>query len=70
MDFFLKLFPFLHLAALIVGGIILITVKKKYRNVRTSDLIIIFILLCLLIALFTEPAFDLAKRFVNFIQVY
>jgi len=70
MDFFLKLFPFLHLAVLIVGGIILIIVKKKYRNVRTSDLIIIFILLCLLIALFTEPAFDLAKRFVNFIQVY
>ncbi len=69
MDFFLKLFPFLHLAVLIIGGIILIIVKKKYRNVRTSDLIIIFILLCLLIALFTEPAFDLAKRFVNFIQV-
>lgn len=70
MDFFLKLFPFLHLAVLVVGGITLLVVKKKYRNVRTSDLITIFILLCLLIALFTEPAFDLARRFVNFIQVY
>lgn len=69
MDFFLKLFPFLHLSVLITGGITLLIVKKKYRNVRNSDLIIIFILLCLLIALFTEPAFDLAKRFINFIQV-
>ena len=69
MDFFLKLFPFLHLAVLIGGGIILLIVKKKYINVRNAELIIIFILLCMLIALFTEPAFEIAKKFINFIQV-
>jgi hypothetical protein len=69
MDFFLKLFPFLHLAVLVVAGITLLIVKRKYRSVRNSDLIIIFILLFLLVALFTEQAFDLAKRFINFIQV-
>ena len=69
MNFFLKLFPFLHLAVLIAGGIILFIIKKKYRSVRNSDLILVFILLCIRVALFTEPAFDLVKRFINFIQV-
>lgn len=69
MDVFLKLFPFLHLAVLIVGGIILLIIKTRYRNIRNFYLILVFILLCILIALFTEPAFDLAKEFISFIQV-
>jgi cell division protein FtsW (lipid II flippase) len=69
MDFFLKLFPFLHLTILIAGIIVLLIAKRKYRSLRNSDIIIIFILLCILVALFTEPAFDLVKRFINFIQV-
>ncbi|OPZ53585.1 MAG: hypothetical protein BWY90_00570 [Deltaproteobacteria bacterium ADurb.BinA014] len=69
MDFFLKLFPFLHLTILIAGIIVLLIAKRKYRSLRNSDIILIFILLCILVALFTEPAFDLVKRFINFIQV-
>jgi cell division protein FtsW (lipid II flippase) len=69
MDFFLKLFPFLHLTILIAGIIVLLVAKRKYRSLRNSDIILIFILLCILVALFTEPAFDLVKRFINFIQV-
>jgi hypothetical protein len=69
MYFFLKLFPFLHLTILITGIIVLLIAKRKYRSLRNSDIILIFILLCILVALFTEPAFDLVKRFINFIQV-
>ena len=69
MYFFLKLFPFLHLTILIAGIIVLLIAKRKYRSLRNSDIILIFILLCILVALFTEPAFDLVKRFINFIQV-
>ena len=65
----MKLFPIVHLLALIIGGIILLFVKRKYRKVRNSELIIAFILLFLLVAIFTEPGLDLIKRMISLIQV-
>jgi hypothetical protein len=58
-----------HLIMLVVGGIILWLVKRKYKKIRNYELIIVFILLVILIALFTSPGIDLAKRFINFIQL-
>jgi hypothetical protein len=69
MEFFLKLFPFLHLMALIAGGIILLFVKRRYPHLRNLELVIVFILFFLLVAIFTEPGLDLIKRFVSYIQV-
>jgi Ca2+/Na+ antiporter len=65
----MKLFPFVHLLALIAGVIILLFVKRKYKQVRNLELIIVFILYLILVAIFTEPGMDLIKRFINFIQV-
>ena len=60
---------FPHLIALVLGGIILWIIKRKYKKMRNRELIIIFILFVMLVALFTNLGIDLIKRFINFIQV-
>jgi|APLow6443716910_1056828.scaffolds.fasta_scaffold899658_1 hypothetical protein len=69
MELFLNFFPFLHLVALIAGGIVLLIVKRKYPKVRNSELISVFILFFILVAIFTEPGLDLIKRLISLIQV-
>jgi hypothetical protein len=60
---------FPHLIALVVGGIVLCIIKRKYKKIRNRELIIIVVLFVILVALFTAPGMDLVKRFINFIQV-
>ncbi|HOG12640.1 MAG: hypothetical protein PHW80_01200 [Smithellaceae bacterium] len=69
MDAFLKLFPFLHLVVLAAGGILLFAVKRKYPKVRNAELITVFILFLILVALFTETGLDWIKRLMSLIQV-
>jgi nucleoside permease NupC len=58
-----------HLIALVVGCIVLWILKRKYKKMRNRELIIVFILFIILIALFTEQGMDLIKKFINFIQI-
>ncbi|MCX5848624.1 MAG: hypothetical protein NTW65_04170 [Deltaproteobacteria bacterium] len=58
-----------HLIALIIGCIVLWIIKRKYKKISNRELIIIFILFVILVALFTDPGMDLIKRFINFIQL-
>jgi Kef-type K+ transport system membrane component KefB len=58
-----------HLIALVIGGILLWIIKRKYKKMRNRELIIIFILFVILVALFTDPGMDMVKRFINFIQL-
>jgi cell division protein FtsW (lipid II flippase) len=58
-----------HLIALVIGGIVLCIIKRKYKKIRNRELIIIVILFVILVALFTDPGMDLVKRFINFIQI-
>jgi len=60
---------FPHLIALVVGGIVLCIIKRKYKKIRNRELIIIVILFVILVALFTAAGMDLIKRFINFIQI-
>ncbi len=60
---------FPHLIALIIGCIILWIIKRKYKKIRNRELIIIFILYVLLIGLFTDRGIDLARQFINYIQL-
>lgn len=69
MEFIQNLFPFLHLVVLIAGGFLLLFVKRKYPKVRNLELIMVFILFFILVAIFTEPGLDLIKRLISFIQV-
>jgi predicted PurR-regulated permease PerM len=58
-----------HLFALVTGGILLWIIKRKYKKIHNRELIIIFILFVLLVAIFTASGMDMIKRFINFIQV-
>lgn len=69
MELITNLFPFLHLAVLIAGIILLFYVKRKYPKVLNIELIIVFILFLILVVIFTEPGLDLLKRFISYIQV-
>ena len=68
MDTFLQLFPFLHLVVLAAGAILLFVVKRKYPKVRNSELITVFILFLILVAVFTEQGLDLIKRLMSLLQ--
>jgi hypothetical protein len=58
-----------HLIILVAGCLILWIFKKKYTKISNLEIIIIFILMVLLVALFTEPGTDMVKRFINYIQL-
>jgi hypothetical protein len=62
-------FPFAHLLALIIGGIILFILKRKYPKIRIIELIIIFILYVILVGLFTVPAQDFLRKLIGLIQL-
>lgn len=69
MEFLLKLFPYLHLVVVIAGFLVLLFVRRRYPKVKIYELVIVFILFCLLVALFSEPGLDLLKKFILLIQI-
>lgn len=69
MEFFLNLFPYLHVVVLIAGFFVLLFVKRKYPKVKPYELVIVFILFCILVAVFSEPGLDLLKKLILLIQV-
>ena len=58
-------FPFFHLGALIVGGLIIVSLKHKYTGLYTSEAVGSFALYTLLIALFTNPVVEYVKSLVG-----
>jgi FtsH-binding integral membrane protein len=58
-------FPYFQLGALIVGGLIIISLKHKYSQMYTSETVGAFALYTVLIALFTSPVIDAVKVLVS-----
>jgi hypothetical protein len=58
-------FPYFHLGCLVVGGLIIISLKHKYREIYLSEAVGSFALYTVLIALFTSPVVDALKNFVS-----
>jgi len=54
-------FPFFHLGCLIIGGLIIVSLKRKYDKLYLSEAIGSFALYAILIALFTAPVVDVIK---------
>ena len=65
----MEMFPFAHLIALIVGGIILFMLKRKYPKISILELIIMSILYVILVGLFTAPAQDFFRKLIGLIQL-
>jgi len=58
-------FPFFQLGCLIVGGLIMVSVKRKYEKMYVSEVIGVFALYALLMTLFTSPVIETVKTFVS-----
>jgi hypothetical protein len=57
-------FPFFQLGCLIIGGLILMTLKKKYEKMYVAEMVGAFALYTILMALFTNPVIDAVKNLV------
>jgi FtsH-binding integral membrane protein len=58
-------FPYFQLGCLIVGGLIIISLKSKFEKMYTSEMVGAFALYTVLIALFTNPVIDAVKNMVG-----
>jgi len=58
-------FPYFQLGALIVGGLIIISLKARFEKMYTSETVGAFALYTVLIALFTSPVIDGIKTLVG-----
>jgi hypothetical protein len=58
-------FPYFQLGALIVGGLIIISMKHKYEKMYTNEAVGAFALYTVLMALFTNPVIDAVKTLVS-----
>ena len=58
-------FPYFQLGALIVGGLVIISMKHKYEKMYTNEAVGAFALYTVLMALFTNPVIDAVKTLVS-----
>lgn len=58
-------FPYFQLGCLIVGGLIIISLKHKYDKMYTSEAVSAFALYTLFVAMFTSPVIDVIKTMVS-----
>ncbi|MBN1363432.1 MAG: hypothetical protein JW976_01370 [Syntrophaceae bacterium] len=58
-------FPFFHLGCLVVGGLIIISLKRKYSKLYLSEAIGSFALYTLMVSIFTAPVVDALKNLIN-----
>jgi hypothetical protein len=58
-------FPYFQLGCLIVGGLVIISLKNKYAKMYASETVGAFALYTVLVALFTNPVIDAIKNMVG-----
>jgi FtsH-binding integral membrane protein len=58
-------FPFFQLGCLIVGGLIMVSLKRKYDKMYVSEVVGVFALYTLLMTLFTSPVIEVVKTIVS-----
>ncbi|MGA9111357.1 MAG: hypothetical protein ACLPSL_14110 [Smithella sp.] len=58
-------FPFFQLGCLIVGGLIIVSLKRKYEKMYVGEVVGVFALYTILMALFTSPVIEAVKTFVS-----
>jgi FtsH-binding integral membrane protein len=58
-------FPFFQLGCLIVGGLIMVSLKRKYEKMYVSEVVGVFALYTLLMTLFTSPVIEAVKTMVS-----
>ncbi|MDI6742920.1 MAG: hypothetical protein QMD11_09275 [Smithella sp.] len=57
-------FPFFQFGCLIVGGLILMALKRKYEKMYVTEMVGAFALYTILMALFTNPVIEAVRNIV------
>ena len=58
-------FPYFQLGCLIIGGLIMMSLKYKYNKIYTSEVVGAFALYTIYVTLFTAPVIDAIKTMVS-----
>ncbi|MEE9912892.1 MAG: hypothetical protein K4571_14350 [Deltaproteobacteria bacterium] len=58
-------FPYFHFGCLIIGGLIIVSLKRKYDKIYLSEAIGSFALYTILVAIFTAPVVDALKTLIS-----
>jgi FtsH-binding integral membrane protein len=58
-------FPYFQLGCLIIGGLIIVSLKVKYSRMYLGEAVGAFALYTVLVALFTSPVIDVVKTVVS-----
>ncbi len=58
-------FPYFQLGCLIVGGLIIVSLKRKYEKMHLGEVVGAFALYTILMALFTNPVIEAVKTIVS-----
>ena len=58
-------FPYFQLGCLIIGGMMIISLKQKYTRFYAGELMGVFAIYTILVALFTAPVFNAIKTLVS-----
>ena len=58
-------FPFFQLGCLVVGGLIMVSLKRKYEKMYVGEVVGVFALYTVLMALFTNPVIEAVKTIVS-----
>jgi FtsH-binding integral membrane protein len=58
-------FPYFQFGCLIVGGLIVVSLKRKYEQMYTTEAVGVFALYTILMALFTNPVIEAVKTIVS-----
>ncbi|MEN6463985.1 MAG: hypothetical protein ABFD62_02265, partial [Syntrophaceae bacterium] len=58
-------FPYFQLGALVVGGLIIISLKQKYDKIYLGEAVGSFALYTIMVSLFTAPVVNMIKGMVG-----
>jgi FtsH-binding integral membrane protein len=58
-------FPYFQLGCLIVGGLIMVSLKRRFEKLYTAEVVGAFALYTILMALFTNPVIEAVKNIVS-----
>ena len=58
-------FPYFQFGCMIVGGLIISSLKRKYEQIYTGEAIGAFALYAVMVSLFTTPVIEMVKNLVS-----
>ena len=58
-------FPYFLMGCLVIGGMVIVSLKRKFEQMYVSEAVGVFALYTLMISLFTNPVIDAIRMLVN-----